>query len=56
MLSTPLSSLFVETDESSTPIEEIYTKIAELRDISATELMQATEDNLRRLLNKNDEA
>ena len=56
MLSTPLSSLFVETDESSTPIEEIYAKIAELRDISATELMQATEDNLRRLLNKNDEA
>ena len=56
MLSTPLSNLFIETDESSTPIEKIYTKIAELRGISVAKLMQATENNLKRLLNKNDEA
>lgn len=47
--STPLSQLFVETDESSTPIEEIYNKIAELRGASVTELMQATEENFKKL-------
>ena len=47
--STPLSSLFVETDESPTTIEEIYEKIAELRGISTTELMLATEANFQRI-------
>lgn len=47
--STPLSSLFVETDESPTPIEEIYARIAELRGISTTELMLATEANFQRI-------
>ena len=47
--STPLSSLFVETDESTTPIEEIYDKMAALRGVSITELMQATEENFRRI-------
>ena len=51
MRSTPLSSLFVETDESSTPIEEIYNKIAELRGISITELLHATEENFNRIFN-----
>ena len=50
MRSTPLSSLFVETDESNTPIEEIYTKIAELRGVELNELLQATEDNFRRII------
>lgn len=49
MRSTPLTSLFVETDESTTPIEEIYNKIAELRGVSVTELMLATEMNFRRI-------
>ena len=48
--STPLSHLFIETDESSTPIEEIYAKIAELRDINIEELTQATEENFRRVI------
>ena len=47
--STPLSQLFVETDESTTPIEEIYAKIAELRDIPTTELTHATEENYNRI-------
>lgn len=47
--STPLSHLFVETDESTTPIEEIYDKIAELRGISTAELMQATKENFKRI-------
>jgi TatD DNase family protein len=47
--STPLSNLFVETDESSTPIEEIYAKIAELRGIPTTELITAIEENFNRI-------
>ena len=49
MRSTPLSHLFVETDESATPIEAIYAKIAELRGIEIAELVTATEENYRRL-------
>ena len=47
--STPLSRIFVETDESTTPIEEIYARIAELRGISTAELIAATEENFRRI-------
>ena len=50
--STPLSHLFVESDESPTPIEEIYTKIAELRDIEVGELLKANEVNFKRLFQK----
>jgi TatD DNase family protein len=46
---TPLSQLFVETDESTTPIEEIYAKIAELRGVDIEELLRATEENFRRI-------
>ncbi len=49
--STPLSSLFVETDESPTPIEDIYARIAELRGISVAELIRTTEDNFKRIFN-----
>ena len=49
--STPLSSLFVETDESATPIEEIYAQIAELRGISIAKLDKATEENFNRIFN-----
>ena len=51
MRSTPLSHLFVETDESPTPIEDIYEKIAILRGISVAELVTATEDNFKRIFN-----
>ena len=51
MRSTPLSNLFVETDESATPIEEIYARIAKLRGISTTELTAITEENFSRIFN-----
>ena len=47
--STPLSHLFVESDESPTPIEEIYAKIADLRGITPAELLLATEENFKRI-------
>jgi TatD DNase family protein len=47
--STPLSSLFVESDESTTPIDDIYAQIAELRGVSITELTTATEENFKRI-------
>ena len=50
MRSTPLSHLFVETDESTTPIEEIYAKIAALRDIKVEELLLATEANFHKVI------
>ena len=52
MRSTPLSQLFVETDESTTPIEEIYAQLAELRGISVAKLIAATEENFRRIFNQ----
>ena len=51
MRSTPLSHLFVETDESTTPIEEIYTRIAELRGVSVAKLTTATTENFSRIFN-----
>ncbi len=47
--STTLSSLFVESDESTTPIDDIYAQIAELRGVSITELATATEENFKRI-------
>lgn len=49
MRSTPLSRLFVETDESATPIEDIYEKIAELRGISTDLLIRTTQENFERI-------
>ena len=46
---TPLSQLFVESDESTTPIEEMYAKIAELRGVEVSELLKATEANFKRI-------
>ena len=48
---TPLSHLFVESDESATPIEDIYEKIAELRGVSVAELAAATKENYNRIFN-----
>ena len=50
MRATPLSQLFIETDESTTPIEEIYAKIAELRGISTKDLLAATEENFHKII------
>ena len=49
MRSTLLSHLFVETDESTTPIEEIYSKIAEFRGIAVEDLIKTTEANFRKI-------
>lgn len=48
---TPLSQLFIETDESNLPIEEMYDKIAHLRGISTEELIMATNENWNRIFN-----
>ena len=42
---TPLSQLFVESDESATPLLEIYSHIASLLGISTDELAAATRRN-----------
>jgi TatD DNase family protein len=50
--STPLSHLFVETDESATPIEEIYAQIAELRGVDIATLSQATKANFVKIFSR----
>lgn len=47
---TPINQLFIETDESLTPIVEIYERIAELRGISLDQLVTATKANFERIL------
>lgn len=47
--STPLSHLFVETDESDISIEDIYEKIALLREVSTIELMQVVNTNFEQI-------
>lgn len=49
MRHTPLSHLFVETDESTTPIEAIYARLAELRGVSVADLTTATKENFERI-------
>ena len=46
---TPLSHLFVETDESATPIEEIYARIAELRGVDIGTLTEAIQTNFDKI-------
>ena len=47
---TPINQLFIETDESLTPIAEIYTKIADLRGVTVEQLTTVTKGNLERIL------
>lgn len=53
--STPLESLFVETDEAQEPLEEIYRQTAILRGVTVEELEQKTTENYQRLFGKDDE-
>ncbi len=46
---TPLSRLFVESDESHTPITEIYALVAKLRGTSTADLMHASRANFEAL-------
>ena len=50
--STPLSHLFVESDESATPIEEIYARIAELRGVDIATLSEATKANFDKIFSR----
>ena len=45
----PLSQLFLETDDSETPVKTIYTRVAELLALSVEELKQATTENYERI-------
>ena len=44
---TPLTRIFVETDEADIPIEEMYAKIAKLRKVSVGDLIEATNNNYK---------
>ena len=52
---TPLDRIFVETDESTVSIEQIYHLIASLRGISIEELTDAIEQNYNRIFRKNEQ-
>ena len=47
--STPLDNLFLETDESTTPIEEIYAMAAEIRDEELETIINGITNNYNRL-------
>lgn len=46
---TPLSRLFLETDDSDVPIEEIYARAAGVKGIAQEELQRATLENYERI-------
>ena len=49
LLATPLDRLFLETDESSEPIGNLYGRVAGLRGLSLSQLTAATQANFRRI-------
>lgn len=50
---TPLSQLFLETDDSPVSIAEIYARAAEAKGIPVEELQRATLDNYKRIFETN---
>lgn len=50
---TPLSQLFLETDDSPVSIAEIYARAAEAKGIPMEELQRATLDNYKRIFETN---
>lgn len=46
---TPLGQLFVETDESPTPVEQIYARVAEAKGVSVETLREAAWENYKRI-------
>ena len=46
---TPLRQLFVETDESPTPVEQIYARVAEAKGVSVETLREAAWENYKRI-------
>ncbi len=49
---TPTQRLFIETDESEEPIESIYFRIAKSRGVSAEELAETVQKNVREVFFK----
>lgn len=49
---TPLERLFVETDVSSTPIEQIYFRLAEIKGCNTEDLKIATRNNFRTIFGR----
>ena len=52
LLSIPIRSLFLETDESNTPLRELYHRVASLRQISVEELLLQIKENFQKVFNK----
>lgn len=50
LLCTPLNRLFIETDTSTVPIGDIYSRIASLRGITTGELCRYITDNIQHIL------
>lgn len=53
LCATPLTQLFVETDDEETPIEEMYMRVAKARGITPDELKRATIGNYERIFIQN---
>lgn len=51
---TPLSQLFIETDEAEVSIEDMYASIASLRCVSLDELCHEVENNYKRIFGDNE--
>ncbi len=48
----PIDRLFLETDESEVPIEQLYERVARLRSLSVEEFKRAVQENICRLFFK----
>ena len=49
---TPIDRLFVETDDSGIPIEDIYQNIANVRGMASGELIEAVNKNVQKVFLK----
>ena len=49
LLATPDNRLFLETDNSEVTIEEVYERVAKIKNITIDELKQITSDNYARI-------
>ena len=49
---TPADRLFLETDESSVPVADLYSRAAEVRRVSLAELTEAIRENIAKVFFK----
>ncbi len=52
LLNTPLEKLFIETDESETPVRDIYLRIAQTRGMELDELNECVKNNVMKVFFK----